>query len=214
MLMFAKLCLFKVSGDTANAEGTMMRKRDARRRSKLRSEDYEVGYGRPPAASRFQKGVSGNPFGKAKRTKAPNLKTRLQTALNKAVTIRIGNRQKTLSKGAAGIEQLVNQFAKGDRNARRDLILICEKLEIDLTDREALQSALEDALSAEDEALLADLVKRHGGQYPVRADAVPSLPAKDEKLLGPRPDDPKLLTARPDDSNTPQMVHLKERSND
>jgi hypothetical protein len=121
---------------------TTMRKRDASRRSKLRSKDYEVGYGRPPAASRFQKGVSGNPVGKAKRTNAPSLKTQLQTALNKTVTIRIGNRQKTVSKGAAGIEQLIDQWAKGDRHARRDLILICEKLEIDLTDRAKSSSAM------------------------------------------------------------------------
>jgi hypothetical protein len=193
---------------------TTMGKRDARRRSKLRSKDYEVGYGRPPAASRFQKGISGNPIGKAKKTKAPNLKTQLQTALNKTVTIRVGNRQKTVSKGAAGIEQLIDQWAKGDRHARRDLILICEKLEIDLTDREALQSALEDAVSAEDEALLADFVKRHGGQYPVRADAAASLPAKGENLLNPPAVDPKLLTARPENSTSPQEVQPKEKSHD
>jgi hypothetical protein len=192
---------------------TTMRERDARRRE-LGSKDYQVGYGRPPAASRFQKGVSGNPVGKGRRTRAPNLKAQLQSALNKEVTIRIGKRQKTISRGAAGIEQLVDQFAKGDRNARRDLIAICEKLEIDLTNRDALQGALDDALSAEDQALLADFVRRHGGQYPVRVDAVPSLPAKDQNLLGPPADDQKLLTARSENSTNPQMTQPKEKSHD
>ena len=130
-------------------------------------QSYLVGYRRPPKKYQFRKGQSGNPSGKRKRaSNAPDLKAQLERALNRAVTIRSGKLQKTYTKGAAGIEQLVDQFAKGDRNARRDLILLCEKLGVDLTNREALQSALEDAQSAEDEALLADFVKRHGGQYP------------------------------------------------
>jgi hypothetical protein len=124
----------------------------------------------------------------------------LQAALNKTVTIRIGKRRKTLSKGAAGIEHLANQWAAGNRNARRDLILLCDKLGVEFTDRAALQSVLDDALSAEDEALLADFVKRYGGHYPARADAGPNLPAKDENLLAPPADDTKLLTARPENS--------------
>jgi hypothetical protein len=108
----------------------------------------------------------------------------------------------------------VDQFAKGDRNARRDLIAICEKLEIDLTNRDALQGALNDALSAEDQALLADFVRRHGGQYPVHADAVPSLPAKDQNLLGRPADDQRLLTARSENSTNPQMTQPKEKYHD
>src|SRR6516165_8438643 len=176
------------------------------RRSKSRSNGYEVGYCRPPAAFQFPKGVSGNPEGKRKRPKAPNLGTDLQRALNQ--TIRSGG----LSKGAAGVEHLVDQWAKGDRHARRDLILLCDKLGVDLTDREALEGALEDALSAEDEALLTDFVRRHGGQYPVRADAAPTLAAKNENLLGPPADDPKLLTAWPENSTSPEIVQPTEKS--
>ena len=40
--------------------------------------------------------------------------------------------EKIISKAAAGIEQLVNQFAKGDRHARRDLLTLAETLGIDL----------------------------------------------------------------------------------
>ena len=124
--------------------------------------NYEVGYLRPPKKHQFRKGQSGNPSGQRKRgSPAPDLKAQMERALNKPVRLQ----QKTLTKGAAGIEQLVDQFAKGDRNARRDLILLCEKLGVDLTNHEALQSALDDARSAEDEALLQDFVERHGGQY-------------------------------------------------
>jgi hypothetical protein len=178
-----------------------MRKSLSNRQLKSRSNDYEVGYACPPVASQFPKGVSGNPEGKRRRSKAPDLKAQLQAALNKPVTVRIGNAQKTVSKGAAGIEHLVDQFAKGDRNARRDVFALCEKLGIPLTDRDSLQSALDDALSAEDEALLADFVRRHGGEYPVRGDAVSSSPAHDRKLLDSPIDDPNLLTANPKNSD-------------
>ena len=176
------------------------------------SKAYKIGYKRPPASFRFQKGISGNPEGKRKRPKAPNLGTDLQRALNQ--TIRSGRQQKTLSKGAAGIEHLVDQWAKGDRYARRDLIVLCEKLGLDLTDREVLQGALDDALSAQDEAILVDFVRRHGGQYPARADAAPSLPATDQDNLDSAVDHPKLLTAPVESSTSPQQVRPSVKSHD
>lgn len=176
-----------------------------KKKAKTLSKFYTVGYRRPPKKFQFKKGQSGNPSGKRKRpSNPPNLKAQLESELNKTV-IRSGKQVKIKTKAAAGIEQLVDQFAKGDRNARRDVILICEKLGVDLTNREAIQSALEDALSAEDEALLADFVKRHGGQYPVRADTVPSVPGEDANLLSPPDQAAKLL-------NPPQLNQLAKRS--
>jgi hypothetical protein len=63
---------------------------------------------------------------------------------------------------SAGIEQLVNQFAKGDRHARRDLLTLAERLGVDLVagQGEALEQSVAAVLSANDEALLADLVQR------------------------------------------------------
>jgi hypothetical protein len=165
------------------------------------SDSYEVGYRRPPKKFRFTKGRSGNPTGKRERpSNALDLRTQLERELNKAVTIQSGKQVKILTKGAAGIEQLVDQFAKGDRNARRDVFLLCEKLGIALTNRKALETALQDALSAEDEALLADFVKRHGGQYPARADTVLRVPDQNASLLSPPDHAAKLLNALPDNS--------------
>ena len=178
------------------------------RKKKPSSKSYDVGYGRPPKKFRFKRGQSGNPSGKRRKASAPDLKAQLQSALNKTVTIRSGKHPKVISKGAAGIEQLVDQFAAGDRNARRDLMVLAEKLGIDLTagHSRAIESALEQNLAAEDEALLADFVKRHGGQYPLRADTVPSLPAKDANLLSPPSQNAKLLSAPPEDSTDSQIV--------
>lgn len=180
--------------------------------AKAQSRSYKVGYRQPPAKYQFRKGESGNPSGKRKGpSNAPDLKAQLEGELNKTVTIRSGKR---VSKAAAGIEQLVDQFVNGDRNARRDVIVLCEKLGINLTNLEALESALEDALSAEDEALLADFVKRHGGQYPIGVERVLANPARDANILKPPIDAPKLLTARPENSTDLQMAQPEENSDD
>jgi Family of unknown function (DUF5681) len=172
----------------------MMSKKPA----KSSSKSQEIGYRRPPKKHQFKKGHSGNPTGKRNRSsKTPDLKAQLESELNKAATIRSGKRAKTLTKAAAGIKQLVDQFAKGDRNARRDLFLLSEKLGVALTNRVGLEGALQDALSAEDEALLADFVNRHGGQYPTRADMVPSPPNESANLLSPAEQAARLLTAPP-----------------
>jgi Family of unknown function (DUF5681) len=165
-----------------------------KKHAKSPSKSYEVGYGRPPKNFRFKKGRSGNPAGKRKKpSRPPDIKALLERELNKAVTVRNGKQVKILTKAAAGIEQLVDQFAKGDRNARRDLIPLCERHGVALPNRDALKTALEDVLSAEDEALLADFVKRHGGQYPLRADAVLASPAQDANLLTSPSENAKLL---------------------
>jgi len=52
----------------------------------------------------------------------------LERSLNGKVTLRQGEKEKIVTKIAAGIEQLVTQFAKGDRHARRDLFLLVERL--------------------------------------------------------------------------------------
>jgi hypothetical protein len=166
------------------------------RLGKSTSKSYTIGYRRPPEKFRFRKGRSGNPTGKRKTTSQQlDLRTQLESELKKAFTIRRSNRVKTLSKGAAGIEQLVDQFAKGDRNARRDLFRLCEQLGVPLANRDALERALDDAFSAEDEALLADFVKRHGGQYPAGTDTAPGLSNQSPNLLSPPDDAAPLLEA-------------------
>ncbi len=174
----------------------------SKKKRKSPPTSYQVGYRRPPKKSQWKKGRSGNPTGRRKRpANTPDLKAQLVSELNKAITIRRGKRVKTLTKAAAGIKQLVDQFAKGDRNARRDLLVLSEKLGVALTNRDALEGALQDALSAEEEALLADFVKRHGGQYPVRADMVLSRPNQGANLIS-QPEQPTRLLSAPSGDST------------
>ena len=131
-------------------------------------QDYRVGPGRPPKAYQFKPGQSGNPKGARRKpgSIAPDLKSLFERALSEKVTLRQGEREKIITKAAAGIEQLVNQFAKGDRHARRDLLALAERFKIDLLPGQgaALEQSVATALSANDEALLADYVRRHAVQ--------------------------------------------------
>jgi len=157
------------------------RRRPPNRREKKSSNaappdnEYKVGPGRPPREFWFKPGQSGNPKGASRKRSsiAPDLKVLLERALNKGVKLRRGEREKIFSKAAVGIDALVNQFAKGDHRARRDLIVLAEKLGVDLTAgrTEMIENALSEALSAEDEALLADYVRRHGGGHARRGDS-------------------------------------------
>jgi hypothetical protein len=131
-------------------------------------QDYRVGPGRPPKEYQFRPGQSGNPRGARRKPRsiAPDLKHLFERALSRKVTLRQGEQKRIITKAAAGIEQLVNQFAKGDRHARRDLLALAERLGVDLVagHGDALEQSIVAALSANDEALLADYVRRHAVQ--------------------------------------------------
>ncbi len=124
------------------------------------AEAYRVGPGRPPKEYQFKPGRSGNPKG-AKR-KPPSivldLKSLFERALSKKVTLKQGEKEQIVTKAAAGIEQLVNQFAKGDRHARRELIALAEKLGLDLMAGQ--HKAIQEALTSNHQAILDAYVAR------------------------------------------------------
>jgi hypothetical protein len=123
-------------------------------------QEYKVGPGRPPKEYRFRPGQSGNPKGARRKPKsmAPDLKAALERALNTTVRLKQGERERTVTMATAGIEQLVAQYVKGDRHARRDLITLADKLGIDLMASQ--QQAIQEGLAANHEAILAAYVQR------------------------------------------------------
>ena len=82
--------------------------------------NYPVGYGRPPQASRFRPGHSGNPQGRPKGAK--NLATLLEDALNETVVVNENGRRKRIKKREAVLKQLVNRAASGDPRALQLLL--------------------------------------------------------------------------------------------
>ncbi len=89
--------------------------------------DYEVGYGKPPRATRFTKGQSGNPRGRAAGAK--NLKTLLSDALNECVIVTENGGRRKVTKREAIIKQLVNQSATADWRAIKILLDLLREIE-------------------------------------------------------------------------------------
>lgn len=85
---------------------------------------YEVGYGKPPASTRFRPGQSGNPKGRPKgaRNKLPGLQEeRLKTIVlqeaYRAIKVRDGNRNVSVPMATAIVRALAVNAAKGNNRA-------------------------------------------------------------------------------------------------
>jgi len=120
---------------------------------------YKVGPGRPPKEHMWKKGCP-SPWPKGRPKKVPSmkldLKKALENALNEKVEVKKGEREVTLAKATLGIQQLVNQFAKGDRHARRDLFQYSAMLGVDLQAKELIA----EALGANDQAIVDAFLQR------------------------------------------------------
>jgi hypothetical protein len=77
--------------------------------------DYEVGYGKPPLASRFKPGQSGNPAGRKRGTL--NINSILKKAMSEVVVVNERGRNKRLTKMEVAVRQLINKAAAGDIKA-------------------------------------------------------------------------------------------------
>jgi len=112
----------------------------------LAADDYKIGPGRPPKETRWKKGApSPNPKGRPRNNSAltPDVKKLFEDALNRKVSLTRNGRQMALAKLELGFEQLANQFAKGDRHARRDVFTYAAQLGVDFTGKaQALKEAL------------------------------------------------------------------------
>lgn len=76
---------------------------------------YQVGYAKPPRRSQFQKGRSGNPKGRPKRSR--DSETLFRKALLETVVANENGRQRKITKVEAILTQLVNKAALGDHRS-------------------------------------------------------------------------------------------------
>ena len=81
--------------------------------------DYQIGYGKPPAGRRFQKGQSGNPTGRRRTKGLPEL---LVAALNAPVTVTTEGERRKIPTREAIVTQLVNKSDTSDLRATKMLI--------------------------------------------------------------------------------------------
>jgi hypothetical protein len=80
------------------------------------SKTYKVGYGRPPKASRFSKGQSGNPKGRPKKVPSDEVAL-LDRVLMKPASRSDANDRESLSLSRLVVRQLVREAAEGNLEA-------------------------------------------------------------------------------------------------
>lgn len=111
------------------------------------TEDYEIGFKKPPKKNQFEKGQSGNPKGRPKSTK--NLKTDLEEELQELIHLKEGGKDKHVSKQRALIKALMAKAVKGDARAANLLLNMILKVLIPTQTDE-----IDETLSSDDLAIL------------------------------------------------------------
>lgn len=108
--------------------------------------EYEVGFKKPPAHSRWKPGQSGNPRGRPKRKR--DFDTLIDDELGQTLRINENGQSRTLTKREIIIKGLVNDAMKGDPKARRMILPILmqqqtiETFEPDPEDRAAFEQLI------------------------------------------------------------------------
>jgi Family of unknown function (DUF5681) len=119
-----------------------------------KQEGYDVGYGKPPAATRFKKGQSGNPKGRPRGKR--NASSLILRTLGAKVVINENGRRREITKFEAALTQLANKAAQGDMRAL-NLATALMRLAEERVEQDAVKTThLQDA----DFAVLQGLMKR------------------------------------------------------
>ena len=113
-----------------------------------------VGYGVPPEATRFKKGVSGNPKGRPKGSL--NVATVFTKTLRERVVINEHGRRKTVTKLEAALKQLVNKAASGDLRALTQLVTLAQDAEA----KQSMPGTQEPVLGDLDHEVIDGIMKR------------------------------------------------------
>lgn len=128
-------------------------------RRRINGLDYQVGYMRPPVASRFKPGQSGNAKGRPKG--AQNFSTVLDQELNAKVPVTENGVRKTVRKQSVIAKQLVNKAAAGD--IRAATVVIGETRQMEM--RQAVSGMAANSsgfgeLAQEDQRVFSSLLER------------------------------------------------------
>jgi Family of unknown function (DUF5681) len=132
---------------------------------KTPTAEDQAGPGRPPRDTRWKKGgPSPNPRGRPRKDQSmvPDARKALEQALSKKVLVSRGDKQVLMTRIEIGLNVLLNQFAKGDRYARRDLMDYADRLGIDFLAQH--KQSLEHALTPNHQAILDAYVTRRSGE--------------------------------------------------
>jgi hypothetical protein len=125
----------------------------------MKTQNYSVGYRKPPRHTQFKKGQSGNPRGRDKGRE--NYRIEFLKELGERVTVTENGRLRKLSKQTLIIKRMVADAIRGDAKAREHMLRLIGQMEaFDADTMPATPSAAEDAeIIARFKARLAEEIK-------------------------------------------------------
>ena len=135
-----------------------------------------------------------------------DLRQAFEQAINKKVAVPRGDKTVLMTRVEIGLEQLLNQFAKGERHARRDLMEYADKLDIDFLAE--YKQTLEQALTPNYQAILeASLARRTGaGNVAPATRVVASSELLDDDAAEPEPSAPSPPKAKIEPELEPPQI--------
>ena len=116
--------------------------------------EERVGYRRPPAATRFQSGQSGNPRGRPKG--ARSVSSVIAAARSERVAVTENGQRRHISKLEASVKQLVNRAASGEFRATQLLLALAQA-------NESRPPPQEQRFSEDDAIVMKELARRLRG---------------------------------------------------
>ena len=125
---------------------------------------YEVGYGKPPQASRFKPGTSGNPKGRRKETQ--NFSTYLRQELAASVAVNKDGKSYRMPKVQLIATQLVTSAIKGNLKSIETLMKLAGIMN---TPDGSAEAGTSHALSAQEAKMMTDYLSAiigNGGKVP------------------------------------------------
>ena len=123
---------------------------------RVQAQPYSVGKGRPPVASRFKPGQSGNP--KGRRRKSRNMRTVVRLVLDEQMSVREGTRVRRMSAFEALVRTLLRRAYKGDPKSVAALIILMRQFGL----ASDLHDPSEDLLLASDyQTIIAEFLGRN-----------------------------------------------------
>lgn len=129
------------------------------KRKDPKRSDYAVGYRRPPKATQFKAGESGNPKGRRKGSRPVGAV--LQDIIQQKVSVTEGDKTRRIPALEVIIRRLANDAMRSDPRAIKLLLSLVDRY----GDSPATKVELRDML-AEDEAILTEYLKEPTGFTP------------------------------------------------